>query len=166
MTGWLDPIREEQKRLQRELDGVVNALQALEIPLREMTVIVDLALAYLRSELIPHAHAEERVLAPAVNAAIAAGNGTLELSSERPSFQRAEADLQDVRRRLATVAETVSREVHAEVSAIATALRNVLAAHFKRLDETYLPALDKSLTFDQAGDLIRRMLTVSDEKRR
>jgi iron-sulfur cluster repair protein YtfE (RIC family) len=110
---------------------------------------------FLRGHLVPHASAEEKVLYPAVEQAMAAPGAT----------DTMKADHTEIVARIDRLAETVATIDHRspdaalarDLSHQLVGLSAILQLHFRKEEEVLLPVLDATLRPDDAAALFARM---------
>jgi iron-sulfur cluster repair protein YtfE (RIC family) len=110
---------------------------------------------FLRGHLVPHARAEEQVLYPAVEQAMAAPGATATMRADHAEILARIDRLADT---AATVADrwpdhAVARDlIHQLVG-----LSAILLLHFRKEEEVLLPVLDSTLSAGDADALFARM---------
>ena len=151
-----EPLRAEHRELLPHLQALdvaaarVESWDAAEAA-RELGEIV----AFLRGHLIPHAHAEEQVLYPAVESAMGAPGATATM----------QADHGEIVARIDRLADTVGgieghwpdADLARQVAHQLVGLSAILGLHFRKEEEVLLPVLDSSLGPDEASALFARM---------
>jgi iron-sulfur cluster repair protein YtfE (RIC family) len=110
---------------------------------------------FLRGHLVPHARAEEQVLYPAVEQAMAAPGATATMRADHAEIVSRIDRLADT---AATVAirwpdDAVARDLTHQL----VGLSAILLLHFRKEEEVLLPVLDTTLGSDDAAALFARM---------
>ena len=110
----------------------------------------------LRDDLVPHAHAEEAVLYPAVEAAMGAPGATATMRADHieivERIERLEATVDDVEERTWPDPSLTRRLVHELIGTWA-----IIDLHFRKEETVLLPVLDEALSADDASALFERM---------
>jgi iron-sulfur cluster repair protein YtfE (RIC family) len=112
-------------------------------------------IGFLRGHLVPHAAAEEAVLYPAVEKAMAAPGATATMVADHVEIV-ARID------RLAATAATIDQrwpnaELSVDLAHQLVGLSAILQLHFSKEEEVLLPVLDANLDADAATALFARM---------
>ena len=77
MTTLTQPLRDEHKELLPHIESLKNAGLAVHGTLNQTSIdLIDEALAFLTTHLLPHAHAEEVALYPVVQKVMGSPYGT------------------------------------------------------------------------------------------
>lgn len=151
-----EPLRAEHRDLLPHLlslDTVANDVAGWD---RDAAVsALGEIVGFLRGHLVPHAAAEEAVLYPAIEEAMAAPGATATMRADHVEIV-ARID------RLADTAAAVEQRWPDEVLAPGLAhqlvgLSAILQLHFHKEEEVLLPVLDASLDADAATALFARM---------
>jgi iron-sulfur cluster repair protein YtfE (RIC family) len=154
-----EPLRREHADLRphvAELDGVAGRLDDWNADISaQLLEIVE----FLERSLMPHAHAEEAALYPAVEEAMQAPGATDTMIADHAEI---------VRRINALAALTASVGSESPSSAETEQLRAqlyglsaILHLHFAKEEEVLLPVLDAHLDADDAAQLFARMRAVA-----
>lgn len=150
------PLREEHKELLPRVQELrATADMVGEAPPGELLKAIDACLGFLEQHLLPHAEAEEGGLYPAVQRAMGAPEATATMSLDHAEVRRLTQELASLRAEVGIGALTTGR---------AKALRRVLyglyalvALHFLKEEEVYLPLLDARLTVTEAEEMFKQM---------
>ncbi len=146
-----EPLREEHRELRPHIDEILAVAQALdEQPAATLAPRLDAVSDFLRHHLLRHAAAEEAALYPRVAAALGAPEATDTMSRDHVEI----AALSDRLARLAAGVPTGATDVR-ELRQVLYGLHAIVALHFAKEEEVYLPLLDQRLTPDQAALLFR-----------
>ncbi len=121
----------------------------------EAAHVLDEVVGFLRAHLVPHARAEEQVLYPAVEDAMAAPGATATMRADH-------AEIISRIDRLADTSATVATwwpdsALVRDLSHQLIGLSAILLLHFRKEEEVLLPVLDTTLGADDAAALFARM---------
>jgi iron-sulfur cluster repair protein YtfE (RIC family) len=155
-----EPLRAEHRDLLPHLKALDTAADQVDRWDRDeaLKVLGDVV-AFLRGHLVPHASAEEQVLYPAVEEAMAAPGATATMR----------ADHVEIVARIDRLASCVG-EIHTRWPDDALArdlthqlvgLAAILQLHFAKEEEVLLPVIDQSLSPEAAAELFARMGAVA-----
>lgn len=162
--GHMKPLTQPLREEHRELFPHVEQLRTLadtigSAPVEAVRQGVEEASTFLTHHLIPHAQAEERVLYPTVGRLMGAPEATATMSRDHQEIGRLIQELETLRPQL----------VKADVDE-AQALRRILyglyavvALHFAKEEEIYLPLLDARLTPQEAQQMFQNMEEAAQE---
>jgi iron-sulfur cluster repair protein YtfE (RIC family) len=118
-------------------------------------------LGFLRGHLVPHATAEEAVLYPAVEEAMAAPGATATMRADHVEI------VARIDRLAETAAEIEHRWPDAQLARDLThqlvGLSAILQLHFRKEEEVLLPVLDANLSADAAETLFAHMGEVAHQ---
>lgn len=116
---------------------------------------LDDIVGFLQGHLVVHARAEEAVLYPAVEEAMAAPGATATMRADHAEL------VARIERLAATVAEVHRRWPDAglarDLEHQLVGLSAILQLHFRKEEEVLLPVLDAGLSADEAATLFTRM---------
>jgi iron-sulfur cluster repair protein YtfE (RIC family) len=116
---------------------------------------------FLRGHLVPHATAEEQVLYPAVEQAMAAPGATATMAADHAEIVARIDRLADT---IATIEQQWPDAALARgVTHQLVGLSAILQLHFRKEEEVLLPVLDASLGADEAAALFARMGDVAHQ---
>lgn len=115
---------------------------------------VDMSIAFLEQELLPHAAAEDAVLYPAVAELLGSPAATDTMRRDHDEIRRLAADL---RRHRAELGTAVHPAAVGEVRRLLYALHAIISLHVAKEEELYLPLLDADLSDAEAEALLHRM---------
>jgi iron-sulfur cluster repair protein YtfE (RIC family) len=155
------PIRAEHLELLPRIQELGHT--ATWIPTAPAPVVhekVQKALEFLRDELIPHALVEEETLYPAVEGCMAAPGATDTMRRDHREVMRLTDELSAIRDELADPPTEAQRD---RMAALLHGLHAIVALHFAKEEEIYLPILDSRLSpaearrlFDGVEEVTRR----------
>lgn len=123
---------------------------------------VDEALGFLQGHLLPHAVAEDEVLYPAIERLMAAPGATATMRRDHEEVVRLTDDLAETRRELATDVIDATR---ARVIGLLHSLHAIVALHFAKEEEIYVPLLNAGLTVHDAEELFGQMESAAERYR-
>jgi iron-sulfur cluster repair protein YtfE (RIC family) len=144
-----DPLREEHAHLRPHLDELDALADGLDTWTDNTPARLDAVLDFLRGHLVPHARAEEDVLYPAVERAMAAPGATSTMVADHREIVRRTDELAVSAAAGPAAAPTLRRQLYG--------LRAILDLHFDKEEEVLLPVLDAQLTAEQAERLFAEM---------
>lgn len=151
-----EPLRAEHRDLQPHLRGLETIADEVDRwGADEATHLLSEIVDFLRGHLVPHARAEEQVLYPAVEQAMAAPGATSTMRADH-------AEIVSRIDRLADTAATVAdrwpdNAVARDLTHQLIGLSAILLLHFRKEEEVLLPVLDTTLGPDDAAALFARM---------
>jgi iron-sulfur cluster repair protein YtfE (RIC family) len=151
-----EPLRAEHRELLPRLLALNTAADQLDgwdtdKALQMLSGIV----AFLIDHLVPHARAEEEVLYPAVEEAMAAPGATATMQADHAEIV---ARVVQLERTIDTVAQHwPDRHLARNLGHQFVGLAAILQLHFDKEEQVLLPVLDDALTPEQADDLFARM---------
>lgn len=150
------PLREEHRHLFPHVDQLAAAGDAVgRASAGEVQADVDTAYRFLVEQLIPHATAEDEVLYPEVDRLLGA-RGDMRATD---TMRRDHVEVVRLTERLGGLRERLHDGVgeEDELRRVLYGLHAVVALHFAKEEEVYLPLLDRELTERQAQELFERM---------
>jgi iron-sulfur cluster repair protein YtfE (RIC family) len=159
------PLREEHRELFPHIEQLRLAADRVgPVPPEDTRRAVDEAYGFLVGHLIPHAQAEDAALYPVVARVMGAPEATATMRRDHVEVGRLTEELGALRSRLATGAfdETLQRELRR----VLYGLYALVAVHFAKEEEIYLPLLDARLTTEEVAALFRDMETAAGEAKR
>lgn len=151
-----EPLRAEHRDLLPHLRALDTAADEVDQWDRdEATHVLGEILDFLRGHLVPHATAEEHVLYPAVEQAMAAPGATATMR----------ADHAEIVARIDRLAETAAgvgerwpdAALARDLAHQLVGLSAILQLHFRKEEEVLLPVLDERLGTEDATELFARM---------
>ena len=151
-----EPLRAEHRDLLPHLQGLETIADEVDRwNADEAAHVLGEIVGFLRGHLVPHASAEEQVLYPAVEEAMAAPGATATMRADHAEIVSRIDRLADT---AATVADwwpdsAVARDVTHQL----VGLSAILLLHFRKEEEVLLPVLDTTLSPDGAAALFTRM---------
>ncbi|HET9608721.1 MAG TPA: hemerythrin domain-containing protein [Acidimicrobiales bacterium] len=151
-----EPLRAEHRDLLPHLRALDAAADELDRWDRDEAVhVLGDILGFLRDHLVPHATAEEAVLYPAVEDAMAAPGATATMRADHAEIV-ARID------RLADATGAVEQRwpdaaLVRDLAHQLVGLSAILQLHFRKEEEVLLPVLDERLGTEDASDLFARM---------
>ena len=162
MIQFTQPLREEHQELLPHIQQMQTVADAVGVvPLASLGQGIDDTYAFLTRQLLPHAQAEERALYPVVEEVMGAPEATATMSRDHVAIGQLTAELEKLR---------ISQDQTSLALSQAQALRRVLyglaalvAVHFAKEEEIYLPILDAHLSETQAQRLFEMMEQAAQE---
>jgi iron-sulfur cluster repair protein YtfE (RIC family) len=156
------PLRDEHRELRPHLERLREAAEAVgAAPTPELRVLLDEVNEFLRRHLIPHAQAEEAALYPVVARLMGAPEATATMRRDHVEIGRLVEELRTLQGRLTEPsykpgeAESLRRALYG--------LYAVIALHFAKEEEVYLPLLDARLPEAEAQEVFERMEHAAEE---
>jgi iron-sulfur cluster repair protein YtfE (RIC family) len=151
-----EPLRAEHRALLPHLRGLETIADEVERwDGDEAAHVLGEIVQFLRAHLVPHAEAEEQVLYPAVEQAMAAPGATATMRADHTEIVARIDRLADT---AATVADRWPEPALArDLTHQLVALSAILLLHFRKEEEVLLPVLDNTLSADDAAALFARM---------
>jgi hemerythrin-like domain-containing protein len=152
-----EPLRAEHSELRPHLDAIDAAADgAHRWDADEARQVLSGIVEFLHGHLLPHAHAEEEVLYPAVEDAMGAPGATATMRADHAELiariEHLAATVDAVGPGWADDPERARDAAHQLVG-----LSAILRLHFAKEEDVLLPVLDRSLDTDQAAELFARM---------
>ncbi|MGZ4511992.1 MAG: hemerythrin domain-containing protein [Mycobacterium sp.] len=151
-----EPLRAEHRDLLPHLQGLETIAEEVDRwDADEAAHVLGDIVGFLRGHLVPHAGAEEQVLYPAVEEAMAAPGATATMRADHVEIVSRIDRLADT---AATIAirwpdDTLARDLAHQL----VGLSAILLLHFRKEEEVLLPVLDTTLGPDDAVALFARM---------
>lgn len=153
----MQPLRDEHAGLVPHIAALAVAGDAIgRDEVADLRAKVEASYHFLAHQLIPHAHAEERALYPAVQRVVGAAEATATMSRDHVEVERLTAQLADLRERLSGVDE-VDADLADGLRRVLYGLHALVKVHFAKEEEVYLPILEERLTADEAQQMFAEM---------
>lgn len=153
----MQPLRDEHADLVPHIEALAGAGDAVgRDDIADLRARVDAAHEFLVHHLLPHAQAEERALYPAVQRAAGAPEITATMSRDHVEVERLTSRLGELRRRLARV-DAVDAPLADALRRVLYGLHALVAVHFAKEEEVYLPLLEQRLDDAAAAVLFAEM---------
>jgi hemerythrin-like domain-containing protein len=161
----MQPLRDEHHELLPHIEEIGRVADAVgSIPPEVLHTRMVGVSAFLREHLIPHAKAEEAVLYPEVERAMAAPRATAAMSRDHVEVVALTDQLGDIERRLGSGEIPASMETDAR--RVLYGLYALVKLHFTEEEEIYVPILEQALNADQANEMFERMEAAAAAGRR
>lgn len=161
----MQPLRDEHEELLPHIEAIRDVADTVgSVPAGELRERIEEVLAFLREHLIPHAQAEEAVLYPEVELAMAAPRATASMSRDHVEVAALTTELGEIARRL-DGADASSTE-SADARRVLYGLYVLVKLHFTEEEEIYVPVLEEALDVDGARDMFERMEAAAAAARR
>jgi iron-sulfur cluster repair protein YtfE (RIC family) len=162
MTTITQPLKEEHKELYPHIEDLKIAGLAVHGVLSPASLDkIDEALSFLTGHLLPHAHAEEAALYPAVQKVLGSPLATATMSRDHVEVERLTEELAQLRRQL--TASEIGAGPANELKLLLYGLYTLVKVHFAKEEEVYLPLLDANLTAEEARDMFEAMEAAAHE---
>lgn len=150
------PLREEHRELFPHVEQLRLAADEVgEVSPEATRRAVNEAYAFLTEHLLPHALAEEAALYPVVGRAMGALEATATMRRDHAEIGRLTEELGALRARLA--AGAFDEALQRELRRMLYGLHALVALHFAKEEEVYLPLLDARLKETEAAALFQDM---------
>lgn len=159
----MQPLRDEHRELLphiEEIRVVADGVGAVT-PDVLRTQIAEVS-AFLREHLIPHAKAEDAVLYPEVERAMAAPRATASMSRDHIEVAALTAELGEIEGR---ITEGVSPADETDARRVLYGLYALVKLHFTEEEEIYVPVLEDALDPDDARKMFDRMEAAAADAR-
>jgi iron-sulfur cluster repair protein YtfE (RIC family) len=156
MIHLTQPLKDEHKELYSHIESLKQAGLAVHGSLSQAGLeAIDEAYRFLTTHLLPHAHAEEAALYPAVQRVMGSPYGTATMSRDHVEVEQLTQELASLRAGL-TATEIGAARAN-ELKRILYGLYTLVKVHFTKEEEVYLPLLDQNLTAEQAEAMFKAM---------
>lgn len=156
MSQLTQPLRDEHKELFPHIELLRTVADAVGTsPIASLRQGIDETYLFLTRHLIPHAQAEERALYPVVGKLMGAPEATATMSRDHVEIGRLTEELGALRSSLKNESLDVSQEQ--ALRRVLYGLSTLVAVHFAKEEEVYLPLLDTRLTPKEAEHLFETM---------
>lgn len=153
--GVTAPLHEEHRHLLPHVDELRETADAVgSHGAADLRTRLVRSLSFLTDHLIPHARSEDTVLYPEIDHLMGNVPATATMRRDHEEVARLTARLADLSRR---VGDSVDVATAQELRAVLYGLYAVVALHFAKEEEVYLPLLDERLSAPQAHDLFERL---------
>lgn len=162
MTTITQPLRDEHKELYPEVETLRLAGDAVSERLSPADrELIERAYAFLTHHLLPHAHAEEAALYPAVERVMGARYGTATMKRDHVEVHRLTTELGTLRDQIGG-GKLEAEQVHA-LRQVLYGLHALVKVHFAKEEEVYLPLLDSGLSPEEAHAMFEAMEEAAHE---
>lgn len=157
MSKLMQPLRDEHHELLPSIEALRATADAVgTVPLPELRRHVAEAHEFLAHHLLPHAAVEEAVLYPTVEQVMGCPDATATMRRDHLEIERLTRDLATIHTELSD-RDTLPDEALVEIRRVIYGLHALIAVHFAKEEEIYVPILETGLTEQQATDLFARM---------
>ena len=167
-TGMLpltQPLRDEHMELLPHIERLRAVADAIGMaPGESVRQGVEEAYTFLTHQLTPHAQAEERVLYPTVGRLLGAPAATATMSRDHQEIERLTQELGTLRSQLA--GESLGEVEVLALRRVLYGLYALVAVHFAKEQDIYLPLLDTRLTAQEAQQMFEEMERAAQEAKR
>jgi uncharacterized protein (DUF2249 family)/iron-sulfur cluster repair protein YtfE (RIC family) len=159
------PLRDEHLELLPHIERLRTVADAIGIaPNESVREGVEEVYTFLTHQLTPHAQAEERVLYPTVGRLLGAPEATTTMSRDHREIEWLTQALGTLRSQLA--GESLDEPEVQALRRILYGLYALVAVHFAKEEEIYLPLLDTRLTEREAQKMFKEMEQAAQEAKR
>lgn len=149
------PIRTEHAELLPQIEQLRHtAAWMADAPWPVVHEKVAHVVDFLQHHLVPHALAEDEVLYEAVEGAMGAPGASATMRRDHVEVERMTEELAQLRDELTDPPTEPQRD---RLTQLLYGLHAVLALHFAKEEEIYLPILDEALTVEDGEALMARM---------
>lgn len=151
-----EPLRAEHRELLPEIERLrATADDLATVPSQSTIGQLDALIGFLRTQLIPHARAEEKVLYPDIARHLGSARATATMNADHEEVVRLVTELSELRD---GVHGGSANRAHAiALRRVLYGLYAILKLHLAKEEDLYLPILDAALSSDEAAALFRRM---------
>lgn len=154
MSAQLEAFHDEHQHLLPHIHDLRSSAERVGLIDRaEFVHLLDNALEFLESHLIPHARAEDAVLYKYVADALGHERATATMQRDHVEVLRLTQELRFLRHHL-DVADTESVE---QAKRLLYGLHAIITLHFAKEEEVYIPLLESHLDQEQADALLQEM---------
>lgn len=162
MTTLTQPLRDEHKELFPHIESLKLAGLTVHGTLNQSSLDqIDEAYGFLTNHLLPHAHAEEAALYPAVQKVMGTPYGTATMSRDHVEVESLTRELAALRDQVSAT-EIGARQAN-ELKRVLYGLYTLVKVHFAKEEEVYLPLLDANLTAEDAKAMFEAMEKAAEE---
>lgn len=165
MTTVTQPLKDEHKELYPHIESLKVAGMAVHGKLNQESLdLIDEALTFLTKHLLPHAHAEEAALYPAVQKVMSSPHGTATMSRDHVEVERLTQELKGLRAQISAT-EIGSKQAN-ELKRVLYGLYTLVKLHFAKEEEVYLPLLDANMSEKDAKTMFEAMEAAAGEAKK
>jgi hemerythrin-like domain-containing protein len=148
-----EAIRGHHRDLVATLDGYVAALAASRADLDPAALVT-----FLKEDLLPHAHGEERHLYPAVERLLREhGRATATMSVDHEFIEGYIAEIEKAVQAMANGEGTDGTRARERLERLVLQLQAVLEVHLEKEERIYLPLLEQFVSDDEMDKIVDRM---------
>ncbi len=159
------PLRDEHLELLPHIERLRTVTDAIGIaPNESVREGVEEVYTFLTHQLTPHAQAEEHVLYPTVGRLLGAPEATTTMSRDHREIERLTQELFTLQSQF--TGESLDEPEVRALRRILYGLYALVAVHFAKEEEIYLPLLDTRLTEQEAQKMFKEMEQAAQEAKR
>ena len=163
MTRVTEPLREEHRELLPHIEALrISADSIGEASPDALRQEVDGAYEFLVEHLIPHATAEDAALYPVVAEVMGAPEATATMVRDHVAVGQLTKELGGLRSELYGEPDVAQLKA---LRRILYGLYTLVATHFAKEEEVYLPLLDERLSTEQAEGMFQRLEAAAADAR-
>lgn len=165
MPPLTQPLRDEHLELLPHIERLRTVADAIGMaPSESVRQGVEEVYTFLTQQLTPHAQAEERVLYPTVGRLLGAPATTATMSRDHQEIERLTQELGALRSQVA--GESFGEAEVQVLRRVLYGLYALVAVHFAKEEDIYLPLLDTRLTAQEAQQMFEEMERAAQEAKR
>ncbi|HEX6581903.1 MAG TPA: hemerythrin domain-containing protein [Actinomycetota bacterium] len=152
----MQPLRDEHEELLPHIEAIRTVADGVgSVSLQELRPQIADVSEFLRDHLIPHAKAEEAVLYPEVERAMAAPRATAPMARDHVEVAALTAELGEIEARID--GEDGSNTMLIDARRVLYGLYALVKLHFTEEEEIYVPILEDALDDQHARAMFDRM---------
>lgn len=156
MSHLMQPLRDEHQELLPQIRQIRIVADAVGTsPVASLRQDINATYEFLRHHLIPHAQAEEQALYPIVGKLMGAPEATATMSRDHVEIGRLVEELGTLR--LDMDKESLGPSQELALRRVLYGLAALVAVHFAKEEEVYVPLLETRLTPAEAHHLFETM---------
>jgi hemerythrin-like domain-containing protein len=161
----MQPLRDEHEELRPHIETIRAVADGVgSMPILELRPQIADVTEFLKEHLIPHAKAEEAVLYPEVERAMAAPRATAPMARDHMEVAALTAELGEIEARID--GEEVADTVLTDARRVLYGLYALVKLHFTEEEEIYVPILEDALDAQHARAMFDRMEAAAAAARR
>ncbi len=162
MTSVTQPLKDEHKELYPHIETLKLAGVAVHGTINQAGLdLIDEAIEFLTTHLLPHAQAEEAALYPVVQKVMGSSHGTATMSRDHVEVERLTQELVALRKKVS--AGEIGMTLANDLKRVLYGLYTLVKVHFAKEEEVYLPLLDANLSVKEAREMFEAMEAAAGE---
>lgn len=152
----MQPLKDEHQTLLPHIEQLRTAADAVgERPPAEVAQAVGESYCFLIDQLIPHADAEDVWLYPAIDRLLGDPRATATMRRDHAEVGQLTTELGDLRDQVA--GQGLDATLARELRRVLYGLHALVAVHFAKEEEVYVPLLEEGLSADEAREVLHAM---------